>query len=106
MSGTMGNVADYAEARSIVDRLLAAVPSGSYLVLSDGTNTSARSVESGRVAKEGGHPYNLRRPEEIAGYFEGLEIVPPGVVSTSLWRPEPGTDPAALDVYCGVGRKP
>jgi hypothetical protein len=106
MIGILGNVADYAEARSIVERLLAAVPSGSYLVVSDGTDTSAHSIESERVAKEGGHKYNLRSPEQIAGYFEGLELLPPGVVSTPRWRPDPGTDPAALDVYCGVGRKP
>jgi hypothetical protein len=28
------------------------------------------------------------------------------VVSTSLWRPQPGTEPEVLDVYCAVGRKP
>jgi hypothetical protein len=106
MIGILGNVADYAEARSIVERLLGAVPSGSYLAVSDGTSTSAQSVESQRVAKQGGHPYNLRTPEEIGGYFEGLELLEPGVVSTSLWRPQPGTEPEVLDVYCAVGRKP
>jgi S-adenosyl methyltransferase len=106
MIGILGNVADYAEARSIVGRLLDAVPSGSYLAVSDGTSTSAQSVESQRVAKQSGHPYNLRTPEEIGGYFQGLELLEPGVVSTSLWRPEPGTEPEALDVYCAVGRKP
>jgi hypothetical protein len=106
MIGILGNVADYAEARSIVERLLGAVPSGSYLAVSDGTSTSAQSVASQRVAKQGGHPYNLRTPEEIGGYFEGLELLEPGVVSTSLWRPQPGTEPEVLDVYCAVGRKP
>ena len=106
MIGILGNVADYAEARAIVDRLLAAVPSGSYLAVSDGTSTSAQSVESQRVAKQSGHPYNLRTPDQIAGYFDGLELLEPGVVSTSLWRPPPGTQPEALDVYCAVGRKP
>jgi len=106
MIGILGNVADYAEARSIVTRLLAAVPSGSYLAVSDGTSTSAQSVESQRVAKQSGHPYNLRTPEEITGYFDGLEILEPGVVSTSMWRPQPGTDAQPLDVYCAVGRKP
>ncbi|GIM93264.1 SAM-dependent methyltransferase [Paractinoplanes toevensis] len=106
MIGILGNVADYAEARSIVERLLDAVPSGSYLAVSDGTSTSAQSVESQRVAKQSGHPYNLRTPDEIGGYFQGLELLEPGVVPTSLWRPQPGTAPEALDVYCAVGRKP
>jgi hypothetical protein len=106
MIGILGNVADYDRARSIVERLLAAVPSGSYLAVSDGTSTSAQSVESQRVAKQKGHPYNLRTPDEIGGYFQGLELLEPGVVSTSLWRPAPGTESGALDVYCAVGRKP
>ena len=106
MIGILGNVADHAEALSIVERLLAAVPSGSYLVVSDGTSTSVRSVESQRVANRSGHPYNLRTPAEIGGYFQGLDLLEPGLVPTSRWRPEPGTEPAALDVYCAVGRKP
>ncbi|AGZ42885.1 SAM-dependent methyltransferase [Actinoplanes friuliensis] len=106
MIGILGNVADYAQARSIVKQLLDAVPSGSYLAVSDGTSTSAQSVESQRVAKQSGHPYNLRTPEEITGYFEGLEILEPGVVSTSQWRPQQGAPTESLDVYCAVGRKP
>jgi hypothetical protein len=101
MIGILGNVAD-----AIVERLLAAVPSGSYLAVSDGTSTSTQSVESQRVAKQSGHPYNLRTPEEIGGYFQGLELIEPGLVPTSRWRPQPGTETAALDVYCAVGRKP
>ena len=106
MIGILGNVADYDEARSIVRRLLDAVPSGSYLAVSDGTLTSPAAIESQRVAKQSGHPYNLRTPEEIEGYFEGLELLEPGVVPTSQWRPEPGSEAEMLDVYCAVGRKP
>ena len=106
MLGILGNVADYAEARSIVRRLLDAVPPGSYLVVSDGTNTSEEIVEGQRIANQSGHPYHLRSPEEITGYFDGLELVEPGVVSIPLWRPEPGPLPPAMDGYCGVARKP
>ena len=106
MLGILGNVADYAQARSIVTRLIDAVPSGSYLVVSDGTNTSKEIVDGQRIANQGGHPYNLRSPEQISGYFEGLELVDPGVVSIPHWRPEPGPVPQALDGYCGVARKP
>jgi hypothetical protein len=106
MLGILGNVADYAEARSIVRRLLDAVPAGSYLVVSDGTNTSKEIVEGQRIANQSGHPYHLRSPEEIIGYFDGLELVEPGVVSIPQWRPEPGPLPPAMDGYCGVARKP
>src|SRR6266540_7572926 len=108
MLGILGNVADYDEARSIVNRLVDAVPSGSYLVVNDGTNTSEEIVEGARVSGEGGHPYTLRSPEEIAGFFDGLDLQEPGVVSTPRWRPEPSPSglPAQLDGFCGVARKP
>jgi hypothetical protein len=106
--GIMGNVADYDEARSIVKRLVDAVPSGSYLVVNDGTDTAEAGVEGARVRGDAGDPYHLRSPEQIAGFFDGLELVEPGVVSTPRWRPEPGPSgvPAELGVFCGVGRKP
>jgi hypothetical protein len=106
MLGILGNVADYAEARSIVKRLLDAVPSGSYLMISDGTNTSKEIIEGQRIANQSGHPYNLRSPEQITGFFDGLELVEPGVVSIPHWRPHADPVPPAMDGYCGVGRKP
>ena len=50
----------------------------------------------------------LRTPEQISGFFDGLDLVPPGVVSCSRWRPEPGElpgTPAEVDEFCGVARK-
>jgi O-methyltransferase involved in polyketide biosynthesis len=109
MLGILGNIPDYAEARSIVDRLIAAVPSGSYLVVNDGTDTSDEIAAGARVSGEGGHQYTLRHPDQIAAYFTGLELEAPGVVPTTAWRPDTaasaGTS-ARLDGYCGVGRKP
>ncbi len=106
MLGILGNVADYNEARSIVKRLVDAVPSGSWLAISDGTSTSEEIVEGQRIANQQGHPYHLRTIEEIVGYFAGLELVEPGVVALPQWRPGPGPVPAAVDGYCGVARKP
>jgi hypothetical protein len=107
MLGILGNIPDYAEARAIVTRLLAAVPSGSYLVVNDGSSTSEEIAAGARVSDAGGHPYALRTPEEIARYFDGLELLPPGVVPTTRWRPDPGADPGpVLDGHCGVARKP
>jgi S-adenosyl methyltransferase len=108
MLGILGNVADYDQARSIVKRLLEGVPSGSYLVVNDGTNTSEEIVEGARVSGEGGHRYVPRSPEQIAGFFDGLDLEEPGVVSAPRWRPEPGSSgpPAEIDSRCGVARKP
>lgn len=107
MLGILGNVADYDQTRSIVKRLLDGVPSGSYLVVNDGTNTSEEIVEGARVSGEGGHRYTLRSPEEIAGFFDGLDLLEPGVVPAPRWRPEPSlAGPSADDSRCGVARKP
>ena len=48
-----------------------------------------------------------RSPEEIASFFEGLELVEPGVVSCTRWRPDPSPSgpPAEVDAFGGVGRK-
>jgi hypothetical protein len=109
--GILAHVSDYDEARSIVDRLMAALPSGSYLVVNDGTNVvnpEARNAAT-QASIEAGTPYISRHPDTIAGYFHALELIEPGVVSSVRWRAEPDADgrlPDEIDVFCGVGRKP
>jgi len=109
--GILAHVPDYDEARSIVDRLVAALPSGSYLVVNDGTNVidpEARNAAT-QATIEAGTPYISRHPDTIAGYFHDLELIEPGVVSSIRWRAEPdenGKLPDEIDVFCGVGRKP
>jgi hypothetical protein len=109
MLGILGHVTDFQEARSIVKRLVDALPSGSHVVINDGTNVvrpEARDAAT-EVTVEAGTAYIPRTPEQIASFFEGLELVEPGVVSTPRWRPRPGDGvPAELDVFCAVGRKP
>lgn len=107
MLGILGNVLDTDEARSIVDRLVSAVPVGSYLVINDGVDTNERGVESARIRGDAGDPYCLRSPDQIAHFFDGLRLLEPGVISTPRWRPDPGDDhaPAELGVFCGVARK-
>jgi hypothetical protein len=109
MLGILGNVPDYQEARAALKRLLDPLPSGSYLVVNDGTTTNEERNETVRQYNENRgspHPYTNRNPEQIAAYFDALDLVEPGVVPTSTWRPEPSpwqtTDVAVL---CGVGRK-
>jgi hypothetical protein len=58
--------------------------------------------------ESGENPRVNRTPERIAGFFDGLEILEPGVVSVSRWRPdtaEVGEIPE-VDDFGGVGRKP
>jgi hypothetical protein len=86
-----------------------AMPSGSYLTLNDGTDTSPEVVEAARIWNESANPtYHLRSPDRIARFFDGLELVEPGVVSPPRWHPDPSPSglPAEVDSFCGVGRKP
>jgi O-methyltransferase involved in polyketide biosynthesis len=110
LSGILGHVTNTGEARSIVHNLMDALPSGSYLSLNDGTNVISKEFEQAQQGynQSGALPYVLRAPEEIAGFFDGLELVEPGVVSCPRWRPEPAPSgpPAEVDAFCGVGRKP
>jgi S-adenosyl methyltransferase len=110
LSGIMGHVSDLDQARSTVRRLLEPLSSGSYLSLNDGTSVVHAEVQDAQenYNETGAIPYTLRSPGEIASFFDGLELVEPGVVSCPLWRPDPsqiGT-PTELDAFGGVGRKP
>lgn len=104
---TLGHVDEYEEARALVRRLMAGLPAGSYLVICDGTATSEPMIAAAEAYKESGAvPYHVRSVEEIAGFFEGLKLVEPGVVRVPEWRPEGGdAGPSDVDAYCGVALK-
>jgi O-methyltransferase involved in polyketide biosynthesis len=109
LMGILGHIAEDEQAQSIVKRLVGGVRSGSYLTMNDGTDTSEEVVEAARIWNESANPtYHLRSPDRIARFFDGLELVEPGIVSPPRWRPEPGSSglPAEIDSACGVGRKP
>jgi S-adenosyl methyltransferase len=106
----LGHITDYDEARSIAGRLVDALPSGSYLVVADSTNvldggTLEAAIATWNAASD--TPYSLRTPQQIAGFFDGLELLEPGVVSCPLWRPEPSDLANIRDVeeFGAVGRK-
>ena len=91
LMGVLGHVTGYAEARSIVAGLVAGLPAGSYLAINDSINTSEALEEALRQYEASGAvPYRTRSLEEFTGYFDGLELVEPGVVLVADWRPDPG----------------
>jgi hypothetical protein len=107
--GVLGYEFDLDVVRSIVSRVMAGVPSGSYLTLWDSTNTSTSVVAGAEQLKHsGGAPYALRSPEELGSCFDGLELVEPGLVPITHWRPYTVEGDAAdtIDAYGAVGRKP
>jgi S-adenosyl methyltransferase len=106
--GVFGYVPDYDVARSIISRVVEAVPSGSYLALWEGTSTSEAVIRGAQAQAELGSPYQLRTVEEVRGWFAGTELVDPGLVPLTQWRPDDVEVGRAepIDAYAGVGRKP
>ncbi|MGH3694279.1 MAG: SAM-dependent methyltransferase [Pseudonocardiaceae bacterium] len=108
--GIMEHILDTDEAHAIVNRLLEALPSGSYLVLCDPTTEVRPEVMHEAVRQWNSSatpPIKARSRQELIRFFDGLELLEPGVVSASLWRPEAyelGT-PVEVFNFSGVGRK-
>ncbi|WP_406274844.1 SAM-dependent methyltransferase [Nocardia sp. NBC_00881] len=101
---------DCDDPHGIIGRLLDAVPSGSYLVITHPTaDFDERAVA--RVAAAAAHAgliFHPRSRVETESLFTGTEIINPGVVPVAGWRPDPGVavDPESAWYWAGIGRKP
>lgn len=109
--GVVNYIINSDEAHTVVDRLLDALPSGSYLALSHPTaEVHGEAVEeSVRLWNStGAAPVRTRTRQELISFFDRLELLEPGVVPCSRWRPESRDLGTLVEVhqYCGVGRKP
>ncbi|MEU3898963.1 SAM-dependent methyltransferase [Streptomyces sp. NPDC045251] len=98
------------EAYGIVRRLVDALPKGSHLVLSHTVTRPDMPDVDAAVAfwNENGTPrLTQRAPDAVARFFDGLELLEPGVVSCNRWRPDSGDGelPAEVAMFGGVGRK-
>ena len=110
MLGVVIFLEDDANPYGIVRQFMDAVPPGSYLVLSHTITSPAMPDVDAAVAfwNEHGTPkLTQRTPEQVTRFFDGLDLLEPGVVSCSRWRPEatPWGEPAEVAMYGGVGRK-
>ncbi|HEX6967975.1 MAG TPA: SAM-dependent methyltransferase [Micromonosporaceae bacterium] len=107
-------VMDHEDAYGLVAGLLDALPSGSYVALSHATfdfMTPEHRRSSEAALATGRHgAFRGRSRDEVVRFFDGLELVPPGVVLLSEWRAddEPQPRPPATEVagYGAVARKP
>jgi O-methyltransferase involved in polyketide biosynthesis len=108
MLGVLGHLEDHDQARAIVARLLAGLPSGSYLVGCDGTISPAYLRAMERYEGTGGVTYHARTPEQLAAFYEGLDVLEPGIVPIHRWKPEAHDVGRlrAVDETGGIGRKP
>jgi hypothetical protein len=102
-------IRDQHDPAGIVETLRQAVPPGSYFVISHGTQdfSPARATAAVQGYEEATAPFVLRSGERIERFFDGLDMVEPGVVQLPLWRPDGDIegDPSKIWLYAGVGRK-
>jgi len=109
--GVLHHVSDTDEAQEIVRRLTAALAPGSFLAINHSTSAVHGEAMEEAVRhwnQVGTPPMTLRTPQQIARFFDGLDLLEPGVVSCSRWRPDPSPEawqPAEVDEFCGVARK-
>ncbi|TDB90458.1 SAM-dependent methyltransferase [Actinomadura sp. KC216] len=107
--GVLGHVEDDEQAAATVAHLMDGLAPGSHLAIADGANTiSAELAEAQRTYDEGGSvPYKIRSGDQIRRLFDGLELLPPGIVPCLDWRPEVTSvePPPAIQPLAGIARK-
>ncbi|HEY5351444.1 MAG TPA: SAM-dependent methyltransferase [Streptosporangiaceae bacterium] len=94
--------------QEIVSGLMDAMPSGSYLVISDTTTDigdGASRIASKINPRMGPTRLTPRPQAQIAAYFDGLDMVEPGLVAMPEWRGEPNPH-VVINAFAGVARKP
>ncbi|MFI6346830.1 SAM-dependent methyltransferase [Streptomyces sp. NPDC050560] len=106
-------VTDDDGAYALVRRLMSELPPGSHLVLSHASAdfTPDTAKEAGDLYRSREVPLALRSREEVTRFFDGLDLVEPGVVVVDRWHPElgdpvPGQHDGPIPGYGAMGRKP
>jgi hypothetical protein len=104
-------IPDLDEAQRIVARLLSAVPSGSYMAISHAASDISPEEMAEMIRRmnehlaEGNHVGRTR--DVVAQFFEGVELLAPGVVKVTEWRPESEVEAGwPTSLWGGVARKP
>ncbi|MEV0123756.1 SAM-dependent methyltransferase [Streptomyces sp. NPDC050703] len=110
MLGILNFILDTDQALDTVRRIMAAVPSGSYLVMTHPTTDTDLGGEGNVEAMEFWNanatpPITARTRAEISAFFEGLDLLAPGLVSCSRWRAG-SESPDVLPQFGAVAVKP
>jgi hypothetical protein len=109
--GILLYVPDADDPWDIVARLLAAVPSGSYLAVGHGAsdiNPERSAPFAETFNAHSAAPLTLRTRAEVTRFFDGTDLLEPGIVQVHRWRISPDTPgyDDNLIAYCGLSRKP
>jgi SAM-dependent methyltransferase len=109
--GVLHLIGDSEDPYRIVAELMDALAPGSYLAIShpaSDINAAAQAEAQKRYNERVSTPQTLRNRAEVTRFFDGLDLVSPGVVYVHAWRPDPGDIPPAdaVSAHGGVARKP
>jgi O-methyltransferase involved in polyketide biosynthesis len=101
---------DEYDAYGVVGRLVGGLPPGSYFAMTHGTydpHPPERRTRMEQLWQLSPHPAQVRTLAEVERFFDGLELVEPGIVPMAEWRPEGKPPPfGEAAFYGGVARKP
>jgi S-adenosyl methyltransferase len=109
-TSTLHFIADEAEPHTIIARYRDQLVPGSYLVITHGTLEEDPEGEGDKAAgvyRQASSQLHVRPVSEVLRFFDGFELVEPGLTWIADWRPEPGTAPVGRrhSMRGGVGRK-
>jgi hypothetical protein len=107
--GVLHCIPDSDDPAGIVHRLLDAVPSGSYLIIAhpaSDIHATQIGTAANRLNQVMAEPVTMRTHAEVARFFDGLDLVEPGLVQLHRWRAVPADPGVELANYGGVARKP
>jgi S-adenosyl methyltransferase len=103
-------LADDDDPYGVVRKLMTAVPHGSYLALSHPASDieverqGAMTTQLNTLLAE---KVTIRNHGEVARFFDGLELLEPGIVNAPQWRPDNDLERASpAAIWAGVARRP
>ncbi|MBL7495902.1 SAM-dependent methyltransferase [Frankia sp. CNm7] len=104
-------IPDSDDPAGLLRRYLDALPSGSFLAITHVTPDFApeEAAQVTEIYRARGIPLQTRTRAQVGRFFDGLELLEPGVQVVHRWRPDADTDLSATDaqvnVYGGLARK-
>jgi SAM-dependent methyltransferase len=101
-------ISDADDPYRIVAEYRDAIAPGSYLVIGHGARESRPEADDlVEISRQTTTPMTLRTADEIARFFDGFDLLEPGLVWAPLWRPDGPApeDPQRSGNLAGVGRR-
>jgi hypothetical protein len=106
--GILHFFSDADDPRGVIGQLMAPLAAGSGLAISNlasDLHSEEMSETFKRLSSRMAESVTLRSHDEVAALLAGLELVEPGVVQATQWRPDPDSATPPAQIWLGVGRK-